>query len=75
MKYLFCSDVESLAEVDPRDLEDLKADRVVTMMQRWQIILLITIILRKKILTDLHTMVPSQALLGFVQIFLHFSFN
>ena len=34
MKYLFCSDVESLAEVDPRDLEDLKADRVVTMMQR-----------------------------------------
>ena len=34
MKYLFCSDVESPAEVDPRDLEDLKADRVVTMMQR-----------------------------------------
>ena len=53
-----------------RDLEGCQNGRM-AMILRWQIILPITIILRKKILTDLHTIVPSQVLLGFVQTFWH----
>ena len=55
----------------PEDLEGLGQKDQLAMILRWQIILPITIILRKKILTDLHTIVPSQALLGFVQTFWH----